>query len=98
RSSRCRSISRNRRRIAASATIHGIHYRRRSHSMVHLFCDKPLGSSPLLALDTFAIKFQGDLGSFQFEGNGGNGTVPAPATVILLGMSILGMWLVARRP
>src|SRR5207247_2188524 len=42
RSSRCRSISRNRRRIAASATIHGIRYQRRSHNLVHLFRDDPL--------------------------------------------------------
>src|SRR5436309_2913379 len=43
RSSRCGSISRNRRRIAVSATIRGIRYQPRFHNMVHLFCDDPLG-------------------------------------------------------
>jgi hypothetical protein len=53
---------------------------------------------PMLTLDTFAIRFKGDLGSWNFEGNGDNGgQVPAPAPLIVLGAGILGMWLIRRR-
>ncbi|MPY87334.1 MAG: cistern family PEP-CTERM protein [Luteitalea sp.] len=45
------------------------------------------GDTPSVTLDTFAIKFQGDAGSFQLEGNG-NGQVPEPTSLLLLGVAL----------
>ncbi|MPZ20346.1 MAG: cistern family PEP-CTERM protein [Luteitalea sp.] len=45
------------------------------------------GDTPSVTLDTFAIKFQGDAGSFEFEGNGKE-QVPEPTTLLLFGVAL----------
>jgi hypothetical protein len=48
-----------------------------------------------LSVDTFPIKFQGDYGSYEFGANG-NGRLPVPPTLILLGAGMLA-WALCRR-
>jgi hypothetical protein len=68
-----------------------------SDSFSLLFTNPSTGSfSGGLALDTFAVKFQGDYGSFEFPANG-NGRVSEPSPLLLLGAVLLVFGFFGRR-
>lgn len=54
-----------------------------------------------VTLDTFAIKFQGDLGSFEFEGDQPppppTTSVPEPASLLFMGIGLSGAFALRRR-
>jgi hypothetical protein len=50
-----------------------------------------------LRLDNFVVKFQGDLGSFEFADTTPPRSVPEPSTLVLLGIGAAAMMLSRRR-
>jgi hypothetical protein len=54
------------------------------------------GDAPQVTLSTFAIKFQGDIGSFEFEGTPRNGDQPIPEPTTLTLFGVAGLLLGAR--
>jgi hypothetical protein len=50
-----------------------------------------------LALSTFAVKFQGDLGSFEFEGHRPPASVPEPSGLMLTALGLAATGIARRR-